>query len=100
MTLDLVCDPAFFFQPDRYRHEKRLESSWSDLGVSAHKPRKLGQGLVVKSDKVDVAFANFPRFQAIANRMAGQSRIAFSARESLLLCCRDDLAIANKTAES
>src|SRR5205085_12198274 len=67
-----------------------------DREIGLEEPRELRRGLVVEDDHRDVALADLPFREAVADRVVGEAGVVLLPGEALLLRGGDDLPVADE----
>lgn len=93
---DLAGDVELLAEPHGQGLSKAREPSRRMGDVGLDEPLELGQRLLVESHVIELLRLD-PRFvEAVADRVLGEPRIVFLAREALFLDRGDDLAVTHK----
>src|SRR5262245_22059016 len=93
-TLDECLHPDALANPQRNRHQKRLQPERRIGKIAVENAVKLNKRFFVERDVVHLRQRNAALPQAILDGMFRKGRVVFLARETLLLCGGNDLPIA------
>src|SRR5262245_17868364 len=93
---NLTTEVQLVFEPQRHRQAKAAQPSGGVSQVRLQQTLEFREGLIIESDVIELVWFQTAFLKAVSDRLEGKTGVVLLAREALLLCGPDNVAIHNQ----